>query len=97
MNENLFMEILYPEEISYTYKIRPARTFGGVFVSILVLSTQIMKPTCVFSEYFCIFRPLMHAFSEHSKRILSTCHFLRNSINSRKDYRPIVNAISCLW
>ncbi|XP_072028518.1 protease-associated domain-containing protein 1-like [Amphiura filiformis] len=31
VNENLFMEVLSPDDVSYTYKIRPARTFGGVF------------------------------------------------------------------
>jgi hypothetical protein len=28
-----FFEITDPEELAYTYKIRPARDFGGIFVS----------------------------------------------------------------
>lgn len=34
-SDNLFMQIVEPEEISYVYKIRPARNFGVDFVSIV--------------------------------------------------------------
>ena len=30
----LFMEVLEPEDISYLYKLRPAKNFGGDFVSL---------------------------------------------------------------
>ncbi|XP_061171355.1 protease-associated domain-containing protein 1-like [Saccostrea echinata] len=30
-SENLFMQIVEPEEISYIYKIKPAKNFGGEF------------------------------------------------------------------
>lgn len=37
-SDNLFMQIVEPEEISYVYKIRPARNFGGDFVSIIMIT-----------------------------------------------------------
>lgn len=33
--DNLFMQIVEPEDISYIYKVRPARNFGGEFVSLI--------------------------------------------------------------
>ncbi|XP_071090078.1 PRADC1-like protein [Haliotis cracherodii] len=31
LNDAMFFEIIDPEQLSYTYKLRPARDFGGVF------------------------------------------------------------------
>ncbi|XP_022336700.1 protease-associated domain-containing protein 1-like [Crassostrea virginica] len=33
-SDNLFMQIVEPEEISYVYKVRPAKNFGGEFEKI---------------------------------------------------------------
>lgn len=41
-SDNLFMQIVEPEEISYVYKIRPARNFGGDFVSIIMIIEPIL-------------------------------------------------------
>ena len=32
IEDNLYFELVEPEEISYTYKIRPAKGFGGTLV-----------------------------------------------------------------
>ncbi|PIK58582.1 hypothetical protein BSL78_04488 [Apostichopus japonicus] len=29
--ETFFLKILYPEDVSYVYEVKPARTFGGLF------------------------------------------------------------------
>lgn len=33
LDDNYFFELMEPEEISYTYKIRPAKNFGVPIVS----------------------------------------------------------------
>ena len=35
-----FFEITDPEELAYTYKIRPAKDFGGIFVSNIARSVH---------------------------------------------------------
>jgi hypothetical protein len=35
LDDNLYFELVEPEEISYTYKIRPAKDFGGALVHYL--------------------------------------------------------------
>lgn len=32
---DVFFEIIYPPELEYTYKLRPAKDFGAPFVSII--------------------------------------------------------------
>ena len=34
LDDDLYFEILHPEDIGYTYKIRRAKNFGTSFVSI---------------------------------------------------------------
>lgn len=33
LDDNLYFEVVLPKEIAYTYKIRPAKDFGILFVS----------------------------------------------------------------
>lgn len=42
-SDNLFMQIVEPEEISYVYKVRPAKNFGGEFVSERILQVIFFK------------------------------------------------------
>ena len=37
LNEELFMEVLKPEEVSYTFRLRLAKNFGMPFVSTQLL------------------------------------------------------------
>lgn len=34
IDDGMFFEVTQPDSIRYTYKVRPAKNFGGVFVSI---------------------------------------------------------------
>lgn len=34
---DVFFEIIYPPELEYTYKLRPAKDFGAPFVSIIYI------------------------------------------------------------
>ena len=42
-SDNLFMQIVEPEDISYVYKVRPAKNFGGEFVSNRILQDNFFK------------------------------------------------------
>lgn len=35
IGSDVFFEIIYPPELEYTYKLRPAKDFGAPFVSII--------------------------------------------------------------
>lgn len=35
IDPDVFFEIIYPPELGYTYKLRPAKDFGAPFVSII--------------------------------------------------------------
>lgn len=37
VGSDIFFEIIEPEELSYTYRTRPAKNFGTFFVSTLII------------------------------------------------------------
>lgn len=37
IGSDVFFEIIYPPELKYTYKLRPAKDFGAPFVSIIYI------------------------------------------------------------
>lgn len=59
-SDNLFMQIVEPEEISYVYKIRPARNFGVDFVSIVERLEPIAILACAKYQFFT--GALLHYF-----------------------------------
>ena len=53
VGHNWFFEITDPQELAYTYKIRPALDFGGIFVS--RFSIIIRLHLRIFIPYFFLF------------------------------------------
>lgn len=53
-NDLLYFEILQPKNISYIYKVRPAKDFGGKFVSVTynLLQSVFLKIISLFQECF---------------------------------------------
>ncbi len=45
MDDNWFFELVEPEEISYTYKVRPAKNFGAEMVCSLSPVVSRTEPT----------------------------------------------------
>lgn len=43
IGSDVFFEIIYPPELEYTYKLRPAKDFGAPFVSIFKTNTNIIN------------------------------------------------------
>ena len=50
-SDNLFMQIVEPEEISYVYKVRPAKNFGGEFVSERILQVIFFFKNAIRNEW----------------------------------------------
>lgn len=72
-SDNLFMQIVEPEEISYVYKIRPARNFGGDFVSIIMITEHIYiipSPLIVYLNVLIILTKF------HLKFVANDLHYL---------------------
>lgn len=68
-SDNLFMQIVEPEEISYVYKIRPARNFGVDFVSIV----ERLEPSYTGLRQVPIFRQcIITLFYQNIKMIYGT-------------------------
>lgn len=86
--ETFFLKILYPEDVSYVYEVKPARTFGGLFVStpgnvckvnILILCsiTQCLKSSLNYSLWLCMkmcmfFKALLYIEEVHEWRNTGT-------------------------
>ena len=61
-NDLIYFEVLRPKNISYVYKVRPAKSFGGKFVSeqnvkwVSIIELRLLTNNSLPSTYLSLFK-----------------------------------------